>query len=332
MLIFLQIFLFTSIQYGPHVFLTNLTQKQADKLDLPSTFHNLKSRPTFFFGFISMKNSPRRSYIFEKWVKQTVLHGHTYAFCADQKFDEPYNWVQTSNLGLSISINRNQNINRMYKRLSLANYFLHSTSATFAVICTDDVLADPERIETLVIELASKYDTNKDLMVKGNCMYINSSKELYIQGGTGFIISRAFARRFLEIAPQWIKITNKPDDILIENALHHMGLSSCNASSPYMIGHEIRKLQERKQNPVINISQLPDCPNFYDDKCGQGVFPIEKSVFIHPETINKNSNQEMAQFYDEVWDEYQSLVNSKIKVGWYNIWPTNHICKLQTNN
>lgn len=62
------------------------------------------------------------------------------------------------------------NRNRENKSISMANYFLQ-TDSNFFFNPTDDVFVDSSRINQFAIDLGSKYDTEYDLILKGNCMF-----------------------------------------------------------------------------------------------------------------------------------------------------------------
>ena len=206
------------------------------------------------------------------------------------------------------------NRNRENKRLTLANYFLKQTTADFFINPTDDVFVDYERINNFATTLGEKYDTENDYALLGNC--IAKGPFSFVQGGSGYIMTRAMARQFVAFSHKWLKESVGPDDFEMSRFLSYMKKLPRDATCPFMCGHNLRELLNKNIKPET----LPICPKYYESVCNQGVNKLEDLYFIHPIYASLESGL-------VVWNNFQKMIHDKKHhYGWYNTFET-RVCR-----
>ena len=270
--------------------------------------------PKLFFGIITMDNAElRHKHSYEAWIKNILDLGHDYVFLTDNRTDGPYKYFKIHESILNMTSKRKRDINIQMKRLAITKYFVENTSADFLFNTGDDVLVDYNRINKLGKILASRYDTYNDIAYLGNC-FCAPKKTLYIQGGSGLIMTRAGAVEFLKYSERWLRESHRADDVELNRMFKYMNMTSANAMSPYLAGHVPQPMQKK----TLNLNELPLCPDYWESNCEQGVHRMNDLYLIH------NSN--IAEL-DTIWTNFQKILNDKTRqYGWYGVWPAGHLC------
>ena len=290
------------------VYYTNYTAKGLDNY----------TSPKLLFGMITTDDAySRRDQVYQSWVSKAVELGHEYIFITDNEIGGNYKYSPLDVDIKSLQTNKIQhpaNINREQKRFAVARYFIQHSTASFCFNTCDDVMLDIEKINKFGALLSQRFDTEKDIAFIGNCE--PAGKAPYIQGGSGFIMTRAAAREFLRVASTWIAQTRGPDDVELERMLNLINLSSYHAMSPYFVGHPFIPLG----NQTFDLNKIPECPIAWENKCGQGVHRFDDIVLIHESDISKHRT---------IWRNYLTIKNDNESIyGWYDIWPTAYACKI----
>lgn len=276
-----------------------------------------KNMSRLFFGIVTIENSTnRRNAMYNLWIKHILKSGHDFVFCTKNKIESIYKWTPYKNWAPYNETMLDNNLDRENKRITMANYFLTETNADFFVNPTDDVLVDPLRINELATILYQKYNTNIDSVFLGNCQYTGNM--MYLQGGTGYIMSRKMAKDFVKLSKRWLLIAKASDDLEITKFLSFLNITPRDGDCPYMCGHSFPDLLSLNFNP----NTLQNCPkNFYEPNCQQGVLNIKDVYMIHPYLMN--INQSLKVYYN-----FQVLLHDKNhSYGWYNTFPTTHVCR-----
>ena len=197
--------------------------------------------------------------------------GHDYVYVTDTPIENIYQWTPTIRF---VEGKNDSNANREFKRLTAAKYFLENTDADFLVVPTDDLIVDAERIDELAEELGEKYDTNKNVIILGNCLYHGFK---YLQGGPGYIFTRVSAKAFVDFGPTWVLNSTGADDVAIVKFVNHIGKDASDAAVDYMAGHGLNQLTRRN----VDLNRFPKCRNFYEPQCKQGYHPFNRTYMIH---------------------------------------------------
>lgn len=281
----------------------------------------IKRYPILFFGIVTVeKSQKRRNITFNFWVKDILKFGHTYVYCTQTPIEPIYNWVKLKNWSLNTSIDdkNDENIDRQNKRITMAEYFLKNTTADFFINPTDDVLLDPNKINEFAIKLGKKYDPKRDFVILGNCQTVTEDNFSFLQGGTGYIMTRSMAKKFIELSSKWINETQGVgDDYALTTFLKYIGKKPADGAIPYMIGHGLRELINRG----FSIKKIPFCPNYYEPYCNQGVYKLNDAYMLHPLYMGVHRGI-------KAWEVFQKLLNDqKHHYGFYNKYHTTHVCK-----
>lgn len=198
----------------------------------------------------------------------------------------------------------------------MAEYFLKNTNADFYISSTDDIIVDFLRINEFASILNKKYDTNKDLILLGNCQALPHVSATYIQGGSGYIMTRRMAIEFVKHSKRWLDEPDQIDDIDIAKFLGYIGLKPANGTVPYMIGHPITEFNVKEFDP----SKLQKCGDFYEPLCRQGIHNLRDVYIIH---TYSNSFENVLKF----WNWFQRMIHDdNHQYGYYNVYPITHVC------
>lgn len=156
---------------------------------------------------------------------------------------------------LSVSFfKKDGNKDRAVKRISACKYFIENTSYDYLWVGTDDLFFDIEAIDPMLADLNSKFDTSRDIVLKGHNIQIK--EVFFLQGGSGWIVSRAGALAISEVGKKWIKNIKLNDDMEVHNLRKMLKLSISDLTCHYMYGHDFNQ----------NVSygfwkyEVPQCP------------------------------------------------------------------------
>lgn len=290
---------------------------------LTKTISKKGARIKLFFGIITTENSTdRRKAMYKYWIEKAVELGHDYAYCTKNKIEPIYKWVPlkewTDNIAKKQSLNSSQlqDRDRENKRITLAEYFLTKTDADFYLCPGDDVIVDIPRIDNFISFLKHEYNTFADLSMLGSCQTTRNNIS-FLQGGTGYIMTRRMASEFIKHAYRWVRESSGPDDVEITRFLNYVGKKPSDGAIPYMCGHGLFDLRLKK----TRIDRFKKCPKVYDNSCKQGVFKLEDIYIFHPRT--------RIELGFRIWENFQKLIHDeKHHFGYYNRFPTTHICIL----
>ena len=282
---------------------------------------NYKEGPLFFFGIITTDNSSnRQKHIFDFWISKAIQLGYDYVFMTDNKISGDYKYAKIYDSVKSLktsSYQRSSDINREQKRISVAKYFLEETKASFCFNPTDDVIVDTNKLYQLGIMLTMRFDTEKDIAFLGDCESFD--KTIYIQGGTGYLMTRAGAREFLKNAEKWLIEAKHFDDLELEKMFRFMNLSSYDAMSPYFIGHPLVNFSDSN----FDLKQIEYCPEYWEPNCGQGIHNFNELIMIHESNISKHKI--IKKNYELIQQDTQH------RYGFYLKYPAAYLCILNSS-
>lgn len=259
-----------------------------------------------FFGIVTMeRSSDRRTMMMNAWINEIVKKGHDYGFCTENPIEEDVKWIPLKNW-MKYPRKYDDNIDRENKRITMAEYFLKNTTADFYVNPCDDVFVDSSRVDELAEKLGRKYDTDNDLVFLGNCLRHNNHLETFLQGGSGYILTRKMAEKFVELSAQWINDTRSYDDLEVNKFLNYLNQTPKDAAAPYMAGFGFPMLDYGD----FNFDNLKTCPDFHDDLCGTGVIRIEDVYIVHPNSWRPPVS---------MWNNFRKmLLDKKHHYGYYS--------------
>ena len=282
-------------------YLINLISNQNTKLLIQK-----QDYAKLFFGIVTIEGSyTRRNTMYNVWIKKILNLGHDYVYCTKKKIDPKFKWIPLKDWSFSIPKNTNGNFlsdrDRENKRITMAEYFL-KTNYDFFINPTDDVFVDPLRINNLASFLKKKYNTNTQSIFLGFCI-----DGAFLQGGTGYIMSRKMAYYFVKYSRKWLNESHGPDDVEIIRFLKYVNKSIKDATSPFMFQGGNKYLNSINFDP----DKLPKCGKYFDIRCNQGINKIEDVYLYHSKA--KIINESL-----RIWNNLNKLIyDKKHRYGWY---------------
>ena len=232
-----------------------------------------------FFGVLTTPNSPRQHFAYDEWIKKVnQMHPHLAAFIVDTGHlipDAKYIVRDRPEFFINIA---SADIDRSLKRYLGAYYFIMHTNLKWYWCASDDNSIDVNKIDAMAYELEKNYDTEKDVVYQGHCIYANNA--IYLQGGIGYVYSRRAARMFIEAGINLIASCNTFDDMYFGIYKKIFGLKYSEIGTPFLYGHvfpnansadfvnSLQKCPERSQIPQTlcyrdNIYSLKDIVGFH---------------------------------------------------------------------
>ncbi|OHT09653.1 hypothetical protein TRFO_21371 [Tritrichomonas foetus] len=169
------------------------------------------------------------------------------------------------------------------KRILSAKYFYYNTTAGWYILMTDNAYIYTDNIGEMLRDFQTKYDPFKQSVVLGNCMSQGQSMA-FLQGGTGWIMSRVAVRNFLSISEKWFNETKSAEDVHFAVAMKYMGLDIRESSTPYVIGQYCHREDFEMMEKSFNFTSLKPCPKMSTimcKKCKPVLGQFRKIVFFH---------------------------------------------------
>jgi len=210
------------------------------------------------------------------------------------------------------------NTDRAAKRAYAAEYMIEKTDAKWLLVLTDDVWANVKRLVWFMEHIhEEKGDPYNNVLLEGHCIDRNAEYN-FIQGGSGFIMSRKAAEKFMTFGPKWVSETSLPDDVHFSSAVQRLGLSIKQCTSGHFIGHGLIHYQadaitSRKWDT------LPNCPGSVNNVyCASGIYKLQDLMVFH--------------YIPTSWKNFHigKVISEGIpdNIFWYQTGDTPNMCKV----
>ena len=145
------------------------------------------------------------------------------------------------------------------KFASIIRTFLEETDCDYLIRITDDVYINFDKFEDFMKEITSYGDPRKKNLIVGDVLLLLEMLP-FIQGGSGFVISRKAAMNFMSGDFDFLRTTNYEED---QSASHYALKYTYLKPSMRFIGHVMLSLQDNKT------------------RCTAPYYPIGDVVFFH---------------------------------------------------
>lgn len=154
-------------------------------------------------------------------------------------------------------------------------YFVEHSSASFLVRTMDDTFIHLDNLKYL-FEYFEKRNIDGDTpLFIGNCM----DESNYLQGGSGYLVSRATAKRIAEVGVEWIKTMKEVEDRDIWRLAKMTGIHSIyDGASPFFIGHLSRNFAK---TPFNSYKKCVSNDSITMNHCRFEYMSLKKIVFWH---------------------------------------------------
>lgn len=167
----------------------------------------------------------------------------------------------------------------------MKDFYQNTTFGWFKYQDDDGAIYVPNFIK-MINELNKKHKSTKEVIIKGCCSIDNKfSKdhklEVYIQGGTGMIISRATMKFFIDNFDPWYYSMDHYEDRHMMKLIKASGVTPIELSSPYFIGDPLRN-QRRDVIRTQDFKSLPRCPEKHPyTLCKEEFYQFNKIASFH---------------------------------------------------
>ncbi|EAY20410.1 hypothetical protein TVAG_110220 [Trichomonas vaginalis G3] len=169
-----------------------------------------------------------------------------------------------------------QNKDRAARRMTGLEYFLYNTTNDYYWSLTDDVPIDVDNMDKILRHLQNNY-----LPLNESVFIGHSLKGWFIQGGTGFLLSRYGAKMIIEHAVDWVRDIPYEDDKATLDFRIWMGLSKRDTYSSLMFGEEPRVFNQSE----FWKQKLPRCHSFHRSRCSDN-YKITDLHALHTRKMN----------------------------------------------
>ena len=271
-------------------FLNNYFPIKFDKVTIKNIF------PSIMIGFLTELNTGRIPVLDELFL-QKLEENHKVAIGLINYQDteeDPRNIKIPTHIkelikSMTLATNRKKT-ERCFQMILRFRYFCElflKRKIAWLVRTTDDCFVNVNNIDSYINYLNTLGDPFTDVMVEGNCV------GLFLQGGSGWTMSRKAAEKYLEFYTD-SKVSQEclhlPDDCSITNYLKYVNVSLIQSTSHFFHGHgdyyiDFEQFDKNLEAGTLN-KFLQQCPNEVaikkiSDKCDPFLEPIQNIVFLH---------------------------------------------------
>jgi hypothetical protein len=144
------------------------------------------------------------------------------------------------------------------------SFFLNERSIPWFFRGTDDTIINFRRMPSFLAELESEYDPYNDAVVRGDCVVYKDSP-IYLQGGSGYLCSRAAARLIADNLNMFLSMWIMAEDTTFGPFLDALGIVRKSCSGAFM-GHgpnvmsvpsKLDPARYARACPPLNLSRWP---------------------------------------------------------------------------
>jgi hypothetical protein len=214
-----------------------------------------------FMLHIGILTHPRRSVLilrdqYDFWISRFLrsrFSGGVHFVC-----ETP---VNVSGVPTAIAFTGGLDLNRSQaaKRIRSLEYFLANSTAGFFLYTTDNAFIWSRNLKYLFREVANRRLTADSHFIWGNCM--SNYDGTFLQGGSGYFMSRHTADRLLAMSAQWLRSVKQSEDVAFGDLMTTVGLPSMyNATSEFMMGQYI-EFGRIAAMQSINLTGIAKCPS-----------------------------------------------------------------------
>lgn len=192
----------------------------------------------------------------------------------------------------------------------LKDFYYNTTFNWFKYQDDDGAIYVPNFVK-MINDFNSKYNPLTDAVVKGCCQtdqkYSRYKRyEVYIQGGTGLVISRATVKFFIDNFEGWYNKMDNFEDRYIMKLINASGVSPVDVSSTYFIGDSLKN-PSKDVFKTLNFKNLTICPDVHPQTvCKKEFYQFNKIASFHKyknydwivPLLDQNLIPDNVKFYD----------------------------------
>jgi hypothetical protein len=220
---------------------------------------------------------------------------------------------------------------RLRKDIDLASkfffslrFFLENSTASWFYRACDDTIINFVNLFPFIQSLDRRWQPRTQPVVLGSC--IDAARWSYLQGGSGFLLSRFAADQLIDERDAFIAGMDRPEDVYFNTLLDATGVSLRSATCEFFMGHDVNT-KHRRIITERNFDLLPSCPkkrSIGKKQCRPFVVPLNDLVFWHQQYKNASFRQAIA------WAKM--IVALPRNVHWWSKRGKPHLCWSQNKH
>lgn len=193
---------------------------------------------------LSMPDNPRQTLAYNynhKYINEKTRHKAMFITSRGKNINN-YSIVEPHEDLMQLTyINgkKDANRDRAAKRISACKYFIENTTFDYVWVGSDDLYFDVDAIDPMLVDFENQFDTKKDIVLKGH--NVDFGHTVFLQGGSGWILSRAGARLASKVGYDWVNNLSGADDMQTHHLRTKMKLNIQDTSTHYMFGHYFKQ-------------------------------------------------------------------------------------------
>jgi hypothetical protein len=174
----------------------------------------------------------------------------------------------------------NPAVRLLIKDIFAMEYCVRNTIADWCFRLMDDLYINEAAFSDFLGWLTARQNPRSTAYVIGNCV-MNPSIGFYLQGGSGYALSRFAAQRLVDVYEEWLINVDTLEDFYITSFIKSLGIQSQDCDCPYFSGHFLNHFQWRHWQ--WRRKSIRKCPETIRKErfCAHRLVPVKKLVFIH---------------------------------------------------
>jgi hypothetical protein len=204
-------------------------------------------------------------------------------------------------------------------------YFLVATSAEWFWRGTDDVVINFPLLQPLINALNTRYDPLRELVFLGNCIHGGRDRPAFLQGGSGYLLSRSACEQLAPYAQHFALYARGQEDQYFGDFLRtHFGVTGQPMTSYNYLGYAMSE-DEGEALLRQDYQMFMKCPEVRKlaqptDICRRDVAPLQRIVFFH---------QSMTNFSQHEIRLAQAVFDAPLTIRYYMFMHVPRICKTE---
>lgn len=196
-------------------------------------------------------------------------------------------------------------LNKLVSKFMFAiQYFLTSTRCLWMIRITNDVSININTFPYFIEELRTLPDPVNFITIQGSCL--TKRGKFYLQGGSGYVLSRKAAEVVLENQDFLYKKAQKikGDDRVFGGLIEHLGIPRENTTSRWFVGHQFKGYINSSQ--AIRSGKEPKvCPEVVttNNGCRPFLTRIKDIVFWHDRSSTMDFLSDAANLREEAGED-----------------------------
>ncbi|OHS96049.1 hypothetical protein TRFO_10235 [Tritrichomonas foetus] len=250
--------------------------------DVDFLYYPKRDIPIYICIICVTNNSPRTPALLQSWGNDFLSTTTNTVLKFVSRDPNPPDYMKDMNLYYSAERRMTNFRYVFYMNYLSAHDFYENSNASWYVRTTYDCLVHLERFYDYMDNLSKKYDPNKDVVFKGKVVSKHVPKYTYIHGGSGWIMSRAAVKKYLDLEQTMKTLYENAghgDDVNIVNFPKLLKMDLDEVDDGAFLGSPLKD-EEYNATRNFDFSGIKRKCRFTNVKA-QNPVPASKIIFFH---------------------------------------------------